>query len=305
MKRYRLNLNLTGVIMLVALGVLLPVMLATAVGIVSIVIAHDVGGIVTGVLMISFAMAAAGSALITVVLTGRKARLARRQADFVATVSHEFRTPLSAIKLYAQTLQSDEVAANREHRTQCLNTILRDAEWLDLMVDKVLTWRASSKDAMQLNMKQEPVAQAINSAIERFKLMVNTEEITFSSSLDSKTPVDHDHTALNTVILNLLTNAYKYTGKNKKISVRAYDTNQSVIIQVEDNGYGMRPAEVKHVFQPFYRGSSDKSNTSGVGLGLAITKYLVNQHNGTIDIRSSEGKGSTFTITLPVTGQKK
>ncbi len=291
--------------MLVALGVLLPVMLATAVGIISIIIAQDVSGIVTGVLMISFAAAAAGSALIALVLTGKKSRLARRQADFVATVSHEFRTPLSAIKLYAQTLQSDEVATNREHRNHCLNTILRDAEWLDMMVEKVLTWRASSKDAMQLNMRRKPVAEAISSAVERFKLMVDTGEITFTSSINSITPVDHDHTAINTVILNLLTNAYKYTGKNKTISVRAYDTDQSIVINVEDNGAGMRPAEKKRVFQPFFRGTGDKSNTSGVGLGLAITKYLVEQHGGTIDVQSSEGKGSIFTITLPAAGKKQ
>ena len=114
MKRLNLNLDLTVVIVLIAVGVLLPVMLATASGIVAIVIAKDAGSIVTGVLVISFAVAAAGSGIIAVVLTGKKARLARLQADFVANISHEFRTPLSAIRLYAQTLQSGDLSDDPE-----------------------------------------------------------------------------------------------------------------------------------------------------------------------------------------------
>ena len=299
MKRYHLNLDLTVVIVLVAVGVLLPVMLSTAVGIVALVIARDVGGIVTGVLVISFAVAATGSALITVVLTGKKARLARRQADFVANVSHEFRTPLSAIKLYTQTLQSGKLADDPEQAAQCLATILRETEWLDVMIDRVLTWRASSRDMIPLKMAVSPVSPAVGDAVERFRTMVSPDELAFTSSIDSRLGVRHDAPALNAVVLNLLTNAYKYTGEDKQIGVVVRDEDDHVMIDVHDNGIGLTPVEMKRVFQPFYRGERQDGDTSGAGLGLAIARHIVHRHEGTITVSSEEGKGSTFSIRLP------
>ena len=300
MKRFHLNLDLTGVIVTIAAGVLLPVMLSTAVGIVALVIARDVGGIVTGVLVISFAVAAMGSALIAVVLTGKKARLARRQADFVANVSHEFRTPLSAIRLYTQTLQSGKLAGDPDQTAQCLATILRETAWLDVMIDRVLTWRMSTKDKMPLEMNTQPVAQAVGEAVERFRTMVPPGEVELECSVETRHRVRHDARALNAVVLNLLTNAYKYTGEEKKLRVLARDGNGHVTIEVQDNGIGLTPAEVKRIFQPFYRAEKHADgDTSGVGLGLAIAQYLVNRHGGTITVASEQGQGSTFTVSLP------
>lgn len=300
MKRYHLNLNLTGVIVLVAVGVLLPVMLSTAVGIVALAIARDAGGIVTGVLVISFAVAAAGSALIAVVVTGKKARLARWQADFVANVSHEFRTPLSAIKLYAQTLQSGKLAGDPEQTAQCVDTILRETEWLDIMLDRVLTWRASSKGRMSLQMEIATVGRAVGEAVERFRRMVVPDELDLSSSIDSRLRVRHDAGALSAIVLNLLTNAYKYSRKKKRIAVSVRDEESGVKIEVQDNGIGLTSAEAKHIFQPFYRAERrDAGDPSGVGLGLAIAWHLVSRHGGAITVCSEKEQGSTFTIRLP------
>jgi len=305
MKRPHLNLNLTAIIVLIAAGVLLPVMLATAVGIVALVIADDAGSIVPGVLVISFAVTAGGSALITVVLTGRKARLARRQADFVANVSHEFRTPLSAIRLYTQTLQSGKLADDPEGSAKCLATIVRETEWLDVMIDQVLTWRASSRDMLDLRMESRPLADAVGGAVERFRSMSEPSELKLTVSIETDLNVDHDGRALNDVILNLLTNAAKYTGPDKRISVRTRDEGDSVVIEVEDNGMGLTPAESHRVFQPFYRAARpDGSEPSGVGLGLAIAQYVVQQHGGQLTVESEKGRGSTFIIRLPVSGEE-
>ncbi len=301
MKRLHLNLNLTGIIVLIAVGVLLPVMLVTAAGIVALVIADDAGGIVTGVLVISFAVTAAGCALITVVLTSRKARLARRQADFVANVSHEFRTPLSAIRLYTQTLQSGKLADDPARVDKCLATILRETEWLDMMVDQVLTWRASSRDMLALKMETRPVVHAVNEAVERFRSMTEADELVLETEIDSRQPVAHDAHALHAVVLNLLTNAAKYSGAEKRIVVRVRDEGTSVVIEVEDNGMGLTPGEAHRAFQPFYRGERpDGSQLSGVGLGLAIAKHLVELHGGQLGVESEKGRGATFSVRLPV-----
>ena len=300
MRRLHLNLNLTGVIVTLAVGVLLPVLLLTAAGIVALCIAKDTGGIVTGVLVISFAVTAIGSALVALVLTGNKARLARSQADFIANVSHEFRTPLSAIRLYAQTLQSGKLADDPEQTANCVATILRETEWLDMMVDRVLTWRASSKDRLPLQLECRPVTRTVDKAIERFRGMVAPGEVTFSSQTESQTRVKHDEYALQAVVLNLLTNAYKYTGKDKQIRVVVRDEEDQVVIEVIDNGIGISPKEKARIFQPFYRGREEhREGTSGAGLGLAIARYLVNRHRGMIGVESEQGQGAKFSIFLP------
>ena len=300
MKRFTLNLDLSGLIIVIAVGVLLPVLLSTAAGIVALVIARDAGMIVTGVLVVSFAVTALGSALVAVVLAGRKAQLARRQADFVANVTHELRTPLSAIRLYAQTLQSGKVAGDPAETARCLDTIVRETEWLDVMIARVLTWRASSGEHLRLEMTVQSVERAVREAAERFRNMVPPDEVAFRVDLAATTPVRHDPAALNAVILNLLTNAYKYTGREKRIRLSARDTAAGVAIDVTDNGVGMTPAEAGKVFQPFYRAEhGEGSRRMGAGLGLTIARYVIERHGGAIDVATEKDRGSTFAIRLP------
>lgn len=295
-----INLNLSGVILLIALGVLLPVLLSTAVGIIALVIAKDSGGIVTSVLVISFAVTALGSALVTVFLTGRKARLARRQEDFVANVSHDFRTPLSVIRLYTQTLQSGKLDSDSEEMNRCLDTIVRETEWLDAMIDRVLTWRAAARDMIPLDFTVEPVTGAVQHAADRFQSMVSPEDLTLTLDIDSQCAVRHDQAALQMVVLNLLTNAYKYTGREKQIHLSVKDADSGVVIEVQDNGMGVQTVEKKRIFQPFYRTQNAKDHaTGGVGLGLAIVTHLVKQHKGSLTVHSEKGQGATFVVFLP------
>jgi len=300
MKRLQLNLSLTSVIIFIAVGVLLPVLLSTAAGIVAIVFARNAGGIVTGVLVISFTVTAAGCGIVAVVLAGKKARLARLQSDFVANVSHEFRTPLSAIKLYAQTLQSGKLGNDPEQVAHCLGVILRETEWLDVMVEKVLTWRASSRDMLPLTLEAKPITRAVDDAVQRFRSMVACEEMEFSSSVDTRLRVEHDVAALNAVVLNLLVNAYKYTGEDRRISLRVCDDGNHVTVEVEDNGVGLSAAEAERAFDAFYRVEQpDGKGAGGVGLGLAVARHIVRRHGGTISVSGEKGKGATFTIRLP------
>jgi two-component system phosphate regulon sensor histidine kinase PhoR len=267
---------------------------------VAILLAEETGGVITGALVISFTTTATGCGLLALVFAGRKARVARMQADFIASISHELRTPLSAIKLHTQTLESGRLTEDPKQTAQCVATILRETAWLDFMIDQLLTWRASSKDMLELSLETRSVTEAVQGAVDRFNSMVFPDDLTLSASMDSRLCVLHDAKALNTVILNLLMNAYKYTGTHKQILVTVRDVDSHVVIEVEDNGIGLTSSEAQRIFQPFYQAATrNKRKTGGVGLGLAIAWHLIGQHNGTISVSSRPGEGSTFKISLP------
>ncbi len=295
------NLSLTGVIVTLAVGVILPVILLTSVGIVSIALGERTNNLVVGVLVICFAVASTGGAVTATVLLGRKARIARLQADFLANVSHELRTPLSAIRMYAQTLQTGRLEDEPEKIEACLATIVRETEWLETMVDRVLTWRSAAKDRLVIELKIASLAGAVQTALDRFSLLTVPGEIELSTEVSTTAPVAHDENGIVTVLLNLLINAYKYTGENKQISMRAFDQGREVVLEVEDNGIGIPSKDRRRVFEPFFRIDDRlRAKSSGAGLGLAISKALIVAHGGTIGAHSREGKGTRMTVCLPV-----
>jgi two-component system phosphate regulon sensor histidine kinase PhoR len=295
------NLSLTGVIVTLAVGVILPVILSTSVGIVSIVMGEKTNNLVVGVLVICFAAASIGGAVTATVLLGRKARTARLQADFVANVSHELRTPLSAIRMYAQTLRTGRLRDDPQKTEECLNIIIRESEWLETMIERVLTWRSAAKDRLVLELRVAPVGDAVRSALDRFALLVAPGEVELEVEVSTTAPVAHDANGIVTVLLNLLINAYKYTGGAKRIVVRAFDDDDEVVLEVEDNGIGIPIGDRRRVFEAFYR-SDDRLRgaSSGAGLGLAISKTMVAAHRGTIEAGSGTGGGTRMTVRLPV-----
>jgi len=302
LKKLGPNLSLTGVIVTLAVGVMLPVILSTSVGIVSIALGEKANNLVVGVLVICFAVASIGGAVTATVLLGRKARTARLQSDFLANVSHELRTPLTAIRMYAQTLQHGRLREDPQKVEECLDTIVRETEWLETMIDQALTWRSAAKDRVVLELHIEPVAGAVERALDRFSLLVAPGEVDLTAEVTTTAPLAHDSNGIVTVLLNLLINAYKYTGEDKRIAVRAFDRTEEVVLEVEDNGIGIPPKDRRRIFEPFYRTDDRlRAKSSGAGLGLAITKALVIAHGGTIEAHSREGKGTRMTVRLPVT----
>jgi two-component system phosphate regulon sensor histidine kinase PhoR len=295
------NLSLTGVIVTLAVGVMLPVVLSTSVGIVSIALGEKTNNLVMGVLVVCFAVASIGGAVTATVLLSRKARTARLQSDFLANVSHELRTPLSAIRMYAQMLQNGQLREDPQQVEKGLDTIVRETEWLETMIDQVLTWRSAAKDRVVLELRVEPVNGAINRALERFSLLTAPGEVELTAEISTTAPVAHDSNGVVTVLLNLLINAYKYTGEDKRIAVRAADLDDVVVLEVEDNGVGIPSKDRYRIFEPFYRTDDRLSaRSSGAGLGLAISKALVVAHGGTIAAHPRKGGGTRMIVRLPV-----
>ena len=292
----RRTLSLTGAIVAISVGVLLPVLLSTSVGIVAIAIGESSADLVLGILVLCLAAGAIGGGVAATVLLGRRARIARLQSDLLANVTHELRTPLSGIRLHAQTLQSD---IDPEHREECLASIIRETVWLEAMIDRVLTWRTAARDWAALDLTREPVGDALEEAASRFRKMIDPGEVDFAVDIETDAAVEHDARVVTSIILNLLVNAYKYTENDKRIRLRARDEPDEVIISVEDNGPGIPRRQQKKIFQPFHRADNSRS---GAGLGLAIVRHQVDAHGGSITVDSVKDEGSTFTVRLPVAG---
>ena len=305
-RRIGSNLSLKGAITALSVGVIVPVLLSTSLGIVTLVLGESSRSIVLGVLIISFAAAAAGSAIVATVLLGRRARIARMQSDLLANVTHELRTPLSAIRMYTQTLQMGRVLRDPSRTAECLNTILRETEWLEAMVDSVLTWRGSAKDRHSLHLEFAPLSSATQDAIDRFSRMISKNSVDLKVEMTSKTPIKHDKQGISAVVLNLLVNAYKYTRKNKRIRVTLHDKENWIELAVEDNGIGIPQKEVGKIFDAFYRVDSRlKGEASGAGLGLAIVHHQVRAHSGEVYVDSEVGQGSRFSVRLPISGDSE
>jgi len=298
-ERIRQSLSLVKPIVTLSVGVVLPVLLSTAVGIVAIVAGESSLTLILGILMVSFTAAAIGGAVILYVLLGRRARLARLQSDLLANVTHDLRTPLAAIRVYAQTLQTGLLQSDPARAEDCLRTIVRETEWLDAMIDRVISWRAATKDRGLAELQVGSIRPVVDEAAARFLRMVPPDEVQLSCSFESACAVRHDPRALEQAILNLLVNAAKYSAAPKRIGLRVRDEAPWVVVTVEDNGIGIPAGEVRRIFEPFYRVSGAASRASGAGLGLAIVHHVVKGHGGKITVDTKQGAGSRFSIFLP------
>ncbi len=301
----RSSLGLKGAIVTLSVGVLVPVILSTTVGIVALVIGTSTKELLVGVLVVCFTAAAAGSAVVSVVLLGRRARLARLQSDLLANVSHELKTPLAAIRMYAQTLESGLLEKDPESTRKSLATIVRETEWLEATVERVLTWRSLARDQDAVDLRPGPVREAVEDALARFRRMVVPGEVALEVEIATDRPVSHDRDALGRVVLNLLVNAWKYTGAVKRIRAAVRDDGDAVEITVEDNGIGIPAQDLGRVFEPFYRVESGApGGAAGAGLGLAIVRQVVRLHGGEVTVSSEMGRGSVFTVRLPAAPER-
>lgn len=223
--------------------------------------------------------------------------------DFMSMVSHELRTPLASIKGYSRTLLAQDANWDDETRADFLNIISDESDKLAELVENLL--EMTRIDGDRLRIMPEPVLlwRYCNDVITR--VSNHYPGIKFECEVSEKLPVvEADPRRLEQVLVNLLQNAAKYS-KAEVIKVKAdYDGDWSVLISVEDNGIGIAPEHIPHLFDKFYRvestGEAHVGLGAGTGLGLAISKALVEAHGGRIRVTSTPNKGTTFYFTLPI-----
>jgi PAS domain S-box-containing protein len=228
----------------------------------------------------------------------------RMKADFVATVSHELRTPLTPLKGFLLTLSNADGDLPVSTRREYYDIMLRQAERLERLITDLLDTSQLDSGRLPLEPTLVDVRKLIPDQVEEALRLPTARPIELSLP-DEPAWVRSDPFRLGQVLLNLLSNAFKYSPADAPVGVVVSATSSLVTIDVEDRGEGIPPEEQARIFERFYRVESGLTRTTGgTGLGLYIARRLVEQMGGTMNVRSAPGEGSTFRVSMPRIDQR-
>ena len=226
---------------------------------------------------------------------------AEAKNQFVSQVSHELRTPLTSIRGYlALLLEDDADEMSIADQDKYLRVVARNADRLLLLVEDLLFVAQMDSGGFVLDKAELDLAELTAEAVEAVRPVADTRLVTLRGPSKMKLPLPGDRLRLTQVIDNLLSNALKFTAGGGQVTVDTTRSNGNVRLVVADTGVGVRPEEIGHLFERFYR--TDAANAlavQGSGLGLAISKAIVEAHGGTITVDSRLGVGTSLTVDLP------
>ena len=230
----------------------------------------------------------------------REIAVARLQSDFVASVSHEFRTPITALRQLTELLVSGRVASD-EDRRQYYEALARESERLHRLVEGLLNFGRLEAGAMHLRFEPLDVAEFLTSLVAEFEKGAEAHGHKIELAANGAAPqVRADRAALGCVVWNLLDNAVKYSPECPTVWVELRQDRDRAAIQVRDRGIGIPREEQKRIFLKFVRGAAAKEGSiRGAGVGLAMARQIVEAHGGEIALESQPGRGSIFTVLLP------
>ncbi len=230
----------------------------------------------------------------------RLQELSDLKSYFVSSVSHELRMPLTSIRMYAETLRLGRVS-NRRMEREYLRIIEGESARLDRLIRNVLNFARIERGVREYRFGPVSPRKIAADSVSSLKYEFQSAEVRLRVSIAKKLPLLRaDADALEEVLMNLLSNALKYsTGKGMvRFAVRA--RRKAVLFEVEDRGIGIPSSEIPYIFEKFYRVRDQRSQqVGGTGLGLPLVKHIVESHGGSVAVKSSPGKGSTFTVILP------
>ncbi|NLF32179.1 MAG: hypothetical protein GX591_14990 [Planctomycetes bacterium] len=254
----------------------------------------------TGILLVALIVALAA---VVARFVARQMRLTRLKNTLVATVSHELKTPLATMRALVDTLLAGRVS-ERQQVTEYLQMLARENQRLSRLIDNFLTFSRMERNKRAFTFEPIEPEAVVDAALAAMAERLSSRGCTVETNVDGELPaVVADGDALVIVLTNLLDNAWKYTGEDKRIGLRAWAADGHLHLAVSDNGVGLSRRSARRIFERFYQVDRRLIRPAGgVGLGLSIVKFIIAAHGGTIDVASHLGHGSTFTVRLPVAG---
>lgn len=228
-------------------------------------------------------------------------RLSEMKTDFINNMTHELKTPLSTISVASSALGDRTIIRQKDKVEELSGLIKRQNKHLSELIDRILDIHIWEKDEVRIKLTENKTEKWIKELVNAFKLEQGKKDpfIELELSLNVTTH-RFDEVHMSTVVNNLLSNAVKYGNSPCRIRMELSEDDAHLLITVTDNGPGISREEQKHLFEKFYRGRESKKRViKGLGLGLYYVKQIVEAHRGTITLRSTPGKGTTFNIQIP------
>jgi signal transduction histidine kinase len=242
-----------------------------------------------------------GGLVLTKHIVSKEMALARLKSDFVSNVSHELRTPLALIRLYAETLELGRITT-QEKKQQYYRIIRKESERLTALINNILDFSRIEAGRKEYEFRNTDIAELVRNTLESYRYQIEQQGFAFEESIDSNLPaVPVDREAIARALVNLVNNALKYSSEEKFLGVKLYRENSVVKLEVADHGIGIARRDLSKIFEKFYRaGDPLVHNTKGSGLGLSLVRHITHAHGGEIAVESIPGKGSKFTLSLPL-----
>jgi two-component system phosphate regulon sensor histidine kinase PhoR len=280
--------------------IIVPSVLLLALGILMLVFNKANLNILFGIMVVVLVGMLATGTVLALVFVRREAVLSKLQSDFVSKVSHELRTPLTSIRMFVETLQLKRVTSPQEVDA-CLDVLNRETARLTSRIERLLDWGRMEAGKRVYESAPEHVEDIVTQALEAFDANFVGRHEPVSVDLAEGLPTVHvDRSAIVDALVNLLTNANKYSPERGKIRLTARADERHVRISVIDQGMGIARREHRRIFDKFYRSNELlSSDVEGSGLGLAIVRHVIQAHGGRVELESELGRGSTFTLVLP------
>ena len=231
----------------------------------------------------------------------RELHLSRLKSDFVANVSHELKTPLALIRLFAETLELGRVPSE-DKAQQYYRVINKESQRLTQLINNILDFSRIEAGRKEYRFAPTDVGRIVNDVLEAYRFQVEQQGFALEVHVADDLPeVEADKEALAQAVLNLVNNAIKYSRDEKYLRLDVRRQGDRVHISVTDRGIGVAKSEQRKIFEKFYRAENSLVHeTKGSGLGLALVQHIMQAHGGVVELESAPGKGSTFTLVLPI-----